>query len=174
MITEAFTAAAPPLRCGTAAQRTLHLIDIENLLGGAEFSINETARLADEYWPIAGVRPGDQTVLASSHHAARAAWFGWPDARRLVRSGKDGADLALVDVMLSEDIYRRFERVVVASGDGVFSGPCSWLQQMGCSVTVVSQPGALSRRLALAVGDVRLLQAVPEGAPSLVAFRSAA
>lgn len=169
-----FTVAAPLLGRGLATCRTLHLLDIENLMGGPDFTVEEVARLADEYGPIADLRSDDMTVLASSHYAAFAAWFGWPRARRLLRSGQDGADLALIDVMLSEDVAHRFDRVVVASGDGIFSSPCAWLQEMDCSVTVVCRPTALSRRLALAVRDVRFLRTEPEGAPNIAVLRRAA
>ncbi|MFD7022502.1 N-6 DNA methylase [Promicromonospora sukumoe] len=43
---------------------------------------------------------GDHTALATSHHNAAAAWFGWArSAQRLVRSGKDSADLERIEVM---------------------------------------------------------------------------
>lgn len=167
-----FTLTARALGLRTVG-RTVHLVDIENLMGGAAFTTEAVARLAVEYRPVADLRPSDLMVLASSHYAASAAWFGWPEARRLLRSGPDGADLALVDVILGEDLYRRFDRVVVASGDGIFANPCAWLQEMGCTVTVVCRPSALSRRLAFAVRDVRFL-ADPEGCPAAAALRSAA
>jgi hypothetical protein len=138
--------------------RSLHLVDIENLMGGPAFTVEDAADLVGEYAPVAELGPKDLTVVASSHYAAYAAWFGWPNARRLVKSGRDGADLALADVMLNEDICRRFERVVVGSGDGIFAHPSAWLQANGCSVTVVCRPGSLSRELAFAVRDVRFLR----------------
>ena len=153
------------------AARTLHLVDIENLMGGTAFTVEEVSLLADHYAPVAEHSPGDFTVLASSHFAAPAAWFGWPNARRLLQSGQDGADLALIDVMMGEDLHRRFGRVVVASGDGIFSAPCAWLQEVGCSVTVVTRRAALSRRLAFAVRDVRFLETEPDGAPSVAVLR---
>lgn len=153
--------------------RTLHLVDVENLLGGPVFTEDEASRVAAEYRVVAGVGPVDFTVVASSHYAAPATWFGWPAARRLVRSGPDGADLALVDVMVSEDLFRRFDRVVVASGDAIFSNPSAWLQQMGCAVSVVCRPGALSRRLAFAVRDVRFLSG-PTAGPGLAILERAA
>jgi hypothetical protein len=153
--------------------RTVHLVDVENLMGGVAFTAEAVSLIAAEYAAVADFRPDDFTVLASSHYAASAAWFGWPEARRLVRSGQDGADLALVDVMLTEDLDRRFDRVIVASGDGIFSGPCGWLQERGCSVTVVCRRSSLSRRLAFAVRDVRFLSE-PDGTPNVVAGRRAA
>jgi len=153
--------------------RTVHLVDVENLMGSAAFTAEAVAKVAAEYAVVADFRPDHFTVLASSHYAASAAWFGWPEARRLVWSGQDGADLALVDVILTEDLDRRFDRVIVASGDGIFSSPCAWLQQRGCSVTVVCRRSSLSRRLAFAVRDVRFLTE-HDGTPNVVAGRRAA
>lgn len=170
MLQDAFTLLHRPTKLAMKVlvpTRTLHLIDIENLMGGTDFTVDEAARLEDVYAPIAEVASGDFTVMASSHMAAPAAWFGWPNARRLLQSGPDGADLALIDVMMAEDVHRRFDRVVIASGDGIFSDPCAWLQEVGCSVTVVTRREALSRRLAFAVRDVRFLEVKPDGAPNV-------
>jgi hypothetical protein len=178
MLQEAFTPLHRPTKQvalrGLVPTRTLHLIDIENLMGGTHFTVDEAARLEELYAPIAEVAPRDFTVMASSHIAAPAAWFGWPNARRLLQSGPDGADLALIDVMMAEDVYRRFDRVVIASGDGIFSDPCAWLQEVGCLVTVVTRREALSRRLAFAVRDVRFLEAEPDGAPNVTIPRRVA
>lgn len=98
------------------------------------------------------------TVLATSHFAAGQAWMAWPSAtRRLVRSGADGADLALLDVIDSESLHLRFDRVVIGSGDGIFALAAGRLQRLGCPVTVVSRRDRLSRQLRLAVRDVRFI-----------------
>lgn len=151
-------------------ERTLHVIDIENLIGSTSFTVGEAAVVARRYALVSGCGPQDFTVLASSHIAAKAAWFGWPTGRRLVRSGPDGADRALIDVLTAEDVHARFGRVVVASGDGIFSGPCAWLQEMGCSMTVVTRRNALSRRLAFAVRDIRFLETQPGSTPTVRVF----
>lgn len=142
--------------------RVLHLIDIENLAGGPGFSQQDAATIQLAYGQVAPRGRVDQVVLATSHHAAPAAWFGWPaTARRLVRSGSDGADLALLDVLEHESITNRFEHVVIASGDGIFSFEAARLQAAGVDVTVVTRRGVLSRQLRLAVHDVRYIDPVP-------------
>src|SRR5439155_3434593 len=81
-------------------RRVLHLLDVENLVGTARFSIPEAAAAHAAYERLAPLGSANQLVLATSHHAASAAWFGFPaTARRLVRSGPHGADLALLDVL---------------------------------------------------------------------------
>jgi hypothetical protein len=46
----------------------------------------------------------DQVEVASSHLTLLNAALGWPRARYRVRSGPDGADLALLDVLRHENI----------------------------------------------------------------------
>jgi hypothetical protein len=141
-----------------SVQRCLHLVDIENLVGCPTLGCAAVAHVAAKYAAVAGVAPNDHVVVASSHHGAPGAWFGWPGARRLLRSGCDGADLALLKVLESENPLARFGRIAVGSGDGIFAEPAARLQAAGCKVTVVSRPGALSRQLRLAALDVRFLE----------------
>jgi hypothetical protein len=70
----------------------------------------------------------------------------------VVGSGPDGADLALLEVLAEHDVEGRFDAVVVASGDGIFTDAVSELAGMGLSTLVISRPEALSRRLRLAAG----------------------
>lgn len=139
--------------------RTLHLIDIENLVGSTGFKTGSVASVANNYGTAAEICCEDHVIVASSHFTALPVWCGWPNARRLVRSGADGADLALIKVIETEDIPRRFDRVVIASGDGIFAEPAAWLQAHGCAVTVVTRRDALSRQLYFAARDVRYLDA---------------
>jgi hypothetical protein len=133
------------------ASRSFHVIDLENLVGGAQFSAREVDGVRAAYERRVGIGRDDLVVVATSHHAARVAWFAWPQARRVARSGENGADLALIDILTRERISERFSSIIVASGDGIFAEPCARLQAAGCQVTVVSRPQALSRTLAFAV-----------------------
>jgi hypothetical protein len=144
---------APHERHPTRAPRALHLLDIENLVGGARFSAADAAALRRRYGAVVAIGPEDLIVMATSHYAAPVAWFAWQNVRRVVRSGPDGADLALIEVLETERVAERFEEVIIASGDGIFTEPSARLQAAGCHVTIVYQPGTLSRRLAFAVRD---------------------
>jgi hypothetical protein len=142
----------------TQPGRVLHLLDVENLMGTVQFSAEEAAHAYATYERLAPSGSVNQLVLATSHYAAPAAWFGFPArARRLVRSGPDGADLALLDILEREAVAKRYQHVVIASGDGIFAFPAAALQAAGCEVTVVTRCDALSRRLRLAVRDVRFI-----------------
>lgn len=144
-----------------ARLRSLHLVDVENLLGGTNFGEADVALAAAAYGPVAGLAATDLVVVSSSHHTARAAWFGWGEARRIVRSGVSGADLALIEVIETENVAVRFDRIVIGSGDGNFAVSAAKLQAAGIAVTVVSRPAFLSRQLRLAVRDVRHLDLLP-------------
>ena len=138
--------------------RTLHLVDAENLAGSPRFTLADAAAVERAYRAVVSPGPTDQFVVATSHHAAFPAWFAWPhSARRLVQSGPDGADLALLEVIEREAVAERFARVVIGSGDGIFALAAARLHASGSAVTVVSRRRGLSRALRLAVLDVRFI-----------------
>jgi hypothetical protein len=132
--------------------RGVHLIDVENLLGTAVPDPVQARQLRARYLRLVGVGILDHVVIASSHLALRNTGGWWPSARYLVRSGPDGADRALLDVVGRERIAERFRQVTIASGDGLFAQVAAGLVAAGCEVIVVSRRAALSRQLALAVG----------------------
>jgi hypothetical protein len=71
-----------------------------------------------------------------------------------VRSGPDGADLELLDVVAYENVAARFTHVAIASGDGIFADAAAGLAAAGVWVTVVTRRNSLSARLALAAHEV--------------------
>src|SRR4030081_3428284 len=98
--------------------RTLHVVDIENLAGAAIPSLDLVSAVQIRYLACLGFGADDHVVLATSHLGLLNAGIGWPHARHLVRSGKDGADLELLDVLEHENVDTRFRHVVIGSGDG--------------------------------------------------------
>jgi hypothetical protein len=128
--------------------RAIHLVDIENLIGLARPALADVAACHDAYRPL--IRGHDLVVVACNHGAFPAVAWGWPNARRLMRSGENGADHALLEVLTHERVEERFRTIVVASGDGIFTEAVARLGGLGVSVTVVSRPEALSRRLRMA------------------------
>lgn len=109
----------------------------------------------------AAALPNDAQVVvaASSGTGLITAGLGWPEARRVWMAGHDGADLALADVALNEDVVGRFNKVVICSGDGLFAVVARYLQVSGVEVVVVSRPKSLSRPLAEVAQSVVLLRA---------------
>src|ERR1700733_12603775 len=131
-------------------ERALHVVDIENLVGAAVPTLDLVSAVQGRYLASLGFGADDQVVLATSHLGLLNAGLGWPHARHLVRSGKDGADLELIDVLEHENIAARFRHVVIGSGDGGFSRAAADLMTRGIRVTVVSRWGSLSYELAKA------------------------
>jgi len=134
--------------------RTLHLVDIENLAGAAIPTLMQVMDVQDRYARSLAVGVDDQVVMAASHLGLVNAAVGWPHARYRVRSGPDGADLELLDVIWHEDVATRFSHVVIGSGDSTFVNAVQTLSDGGVWVTVVSRWGSLSPRLAHAARDV--------------------
>jgi hypothetical protein len=106
----------------------------------------------------------DQVEVACSHLTLLNAALGWPHAHYRVRSGPDGADLALLDVLRHENIATRFTHVVIGSGDHLFAEEAAHLAAQGVWVTVVTCQRSLSSRLALAAREVIFLHTLAEAA----------
>lgn len=137
-------------------ERTLHLIDIENLTGSSSPTVEEVRNCRDLY-EAKFVGKYDLLVIACSHHAFPAVGWEWPRARHLLRSGENGADLALLDAIALESANERFHSVIVASGDGIFTDAVARLGAAGVHVTAISRPESLARTLRLAARHLELL-----------------
>lgn len=134
----------------TSARR-LVLIDIENIVGGG-VRVAEQVRVAQAaLTAVIGRRADDHVVLACGRFSVDVAGFEWQGPRRIVfRSGPDGADLELLEVLETERVGERFNQIVLVSGDGIFSDVVANLGAAGVDVTVVSRPEACSRVLRMA------------------------
>ena len=144
--------------------RRLHLVDIENLAGDALPSLSQVRQAQGLYADCLAFGAMDQVEVASSHLTLLNAALGWPHARYRVRSGPDGADLALLDVLQHENVARRFTHVAIGSGDHLFAEAAAHLAAQGVWVTVVTRQRSLSRRLALAAREVIFLDTAAEAA----------
>jgi hypothetical protein len=134
--------------------RTVHLVDIENLAGTAIPTLREVMEVQVRYARRMALGADDHVIMASNHLALVNAALGWPHARYRVRSGPDGADLELLDVIESENVATRFTSVVIGSGDGMFGHAARDLMERGVRVTVVSRWGSLASCLERAAMEV--------------------
>lgn len=144
--------------------RRLHLVDIENLAGGSLPSLRQVRQALALYADCLAFGAMDQVEVACSHLTLLNAALGWPHAHYRIRSGPDGADLALLDVLRHENIASRFTQVAIGSGDHLFAEQAARLAAQGVRVTVVSRRRSLSPRLALAAHEVIFLNAAAEAA----------
>lgn len=141
----------------TSAGRTLHLIDVENLAGLAWPTEAEVGAALDRYRAAVTVAPWDQVVLAANRTTAASAGWVWPGVLVRAASGPDGADLSLLAEADPEHVARRFDRVMIASGDHLFTERAIELRARGVRVEVVARPGSLAQSLRRATDVVRLL-----------------
>lgn len=135
-------------------RRSIHLIDIENLVGSGRPSTQDVRATQLTLERLLPVRPGDFVVIGTGPVALMPAYCGWAGARHVLRPGPDGADLALLAVINDEDVAARFSTVTIASGDGIFTDAAAELSARGCHVTVVSRKESLSHRLRLAAQTI--------------------
>ena len=156
-----------PQRAGARRRfpaRRLHLVDIENLVGHSLPSLGQVREAQCLYTDCLAFGAMDQVEVASSHLTLLNAALGWPHAHYRARSGPDGADLALLDVLRHENVARRFTHVAIASGDHLFAEEAAHLAAQGVWVTVVSRRRSLSPQLALAAREVIFLDTAAQAA----------
>lgn len=128
--------------------RTLHVIDVENLVGGSAVDLDAVAPALAAYRRSVAVAEIDHVVLGTGPRLAFAAKVAWPGAQLRVGRGVDGADRALLTALESRFVAARYGRVVVASGDHAFCGLVSSLRALGTAVVVVTRDElSLSRPL---------------------------
>ena len=101
-------------------ERTLHVVDIENLAGAAIPTLVQVNEVQDWYLTRLGFGVADQAVLASSHLGLINTALGWPHARYRVRSGLQRRRPRVDRCAGAREVARRFSHVVIGSGDGMF------------------------------------------------------
>jgi hypothetical protein len=130
------------------SNRNIHLIDIENLCGASNPTVEEVARVRSAY--LALVNPGefDQFyVRVSSRTNLAAASFGWPKARVLCKEGHDGADILIAKDLVENKFEESFRTIYLASGDGGLAPFAKHVVHRGGNVSVVSLPDSLSMQM---------------------------
>jgi hypothetical protein len=137
-------------------ERSLHVVDIENLAGTGRPHLGVVAQLRATYADVVGVAAQDHVVVACNPGCLVDVGVGWGVhcARYRTGWGCNGADWELLDVLESEGVAERFTEVVIASGDGIFAPMAARLACVGCGVTVVSRRRSLSAKLAVAAQRV--------------------
>ena len=148
------------IRHVNTANRELHLIDIENELGTGRVKAAEIARFRTFYLKANNVPADAHIVVASScsQNLLESA-FGWPGARTVWLPGHDGADRALLEIAYEENVEKRYDKVVIASGDHIFAEAAVALQDLGAKVRVFARAVFVSFVLQSACNDVELYSA---------------
>jgi hypothetical protein len=152
---------SPGARAAAIRRRSLHLVDLENVCGGAHAVPGDAVAGLWRYLDVAGWRDDDHVVIAAHPSLVIAVGFArLVPARLLPATGVDGADLALLRHVAAGDVAARYDRVVVGSGDHAFAALIEALADLGVDVSVVARPGSVSHelfvhrdRLGLPTGD---------------------
>jgi hypothetical protein len=140
--------------------RELHLIDIENETGKANPTAAEIADFRAFYCERNAVPFDAHIVIAASSGATLLeASVGWPGARTTFLTGRDGADMALIEVALDENVDSRYGKVVIASGDHIFAEAATTLIRLGVQVTFFARAVFLSRFLRDTTATIRVFSA---------------
>jgi hypothetical protein len=139
-------------------QRSVHLIDIENLCCESNPTTEHVRQARDAYFEK--TQPGDNDlffVTVSSKNNLQAAVFGWGQASFSCLEGHDGADILLAKMMTEDDLGNRFGKVYLASGDGGLAPFARSLIDAGVEVEIVAVPKAMSFEYRLLGAQVNYL-----------------
>ncbi len=128
--------------------RTLHLVDLENLVGDPMAGKAEALGALDQYLDLADYRRGDQVIIAANPGMICEVGFDIPvPCNQHAARGKDGADLVLLSHIEPSQVAVRFDRLVIGSGDGEFADTAIAVRDCGAPVLVVTRRRSLSNRL---------------------------
>ena len=130
------------------SQRSLHLLDLENLVGDPRADETLVRDTLTRYLRVARWREGDHVFIASNPGLMRHVVFEPPVPWNAhATCGPDGADVMLLSLAPPELIVRRYARLVVGSGDGIFAARANTARALGVDVLVVARAGRCSSRL---------------------------
>ncbi len=135
--------------------RTLHLVDVDNLIGDATSTDSRAfRRVISAYKVVSGYASGDHIVMATGCNGLHVleAELAWPEALHRRRRGPDGADIELLDSLETAMSAGRYSRIVIGSGDRCFATAARAAVQAGLHVTVVSRRSSTAQDLRSAVG----------------------
>jgi hypothetical protein len=130
-----------------ARNRSLHLIDVENLYA-AHHEAPYEPWFGDLYWEVVGRGPTDLAIVGADRSHALEIDAVFPGARKLWGFGPDGADRQLLDAVDWPALARGCTTLVIASGDGCFVDAAYRARQRDIRVVVVSRAESLSGYLA--------------------------
>lgn len=126
--------------------RTLHLVDLENLLGDRREDEIALEGLR-HYLVVAGWAEGDHVMVAAHPEIVRQIGFAPPVPSNLhAARGDDAADVMLLAHAPVELITRRYDRLVIGSGDGIFLNRARAARELRVGVLVVARADGVADR----------------------------
>lgn len=129
-------------------RRSLELVDHENLQGGPFAPDHCIAEAARAFRSVRSRGPYDHSIVAVNPELLLKVGPLWPGALLKTRAGRDGADLALLEAASDITwIAKRYDQVIIGSGDAIFLPLVRDLQNLGVPVGVVARVGCVSAEL---------------------------
>jgi hypothetical protein len=125
----------------------IHLIDIENLIGSGKVTKDQVKLARLQYTSTTGWSPCDVYCIATNPINRLAVIDGWGGAVYCFKSGKDGADLALIDLFQDLVGPEKFGKLTIGSGDAAFESTLQQAAEFGMAVKVVSKEKGCSQKL---------------------------
>lgn len=131
-----------------SSYRSLHLVDLENLVGDPHAPAPLVQDTLACYLTAAGWRAGDQVIVASNPELIGKVVFDLPVPCNVhTARGTDGADMMLLSLAPPELVASRYARLVIGSGDHIFSERAQAARDLGAQVLVVARADGCSSRL---------------------------
>lgn len=125
--------------------RALHLVDLENLARGPGQEGVAYRTAWDDYTFSAGLNEQDHVEIASCGLVMAEAAFSLPTRYpKHCANGADGAENLLLGIVGPDFVARRYEWLVIGSGDHAFVPYALEVQRLGGKVRIVSAPGTRS------------------------------
>lgn len=142
-------------------ERTLVIVDLENLAGGSEFVGQKSQAIRDMISDVNKQSSNTLIIVATGIGAVNSSpeilWH-WVDSRFLIGSGVDGADNELLNVLSKEPLAESTSHIQIWSGDHCFAPISRKLKRLGCSVEIFANEGSLSRELDAAATVTRIIK----------------
>jgi hypothetical protein len=130
------------------SDRALHLVDLENLLGDPRADAVTALATFDVYLDVAGWQRDDHVIIATNPWLMTKIAFDLPvPTSRHAVHGRDGADTMLLALAPPELVVKRYGRLVIGSGDGIFVHRARTVRDHGVAVAVVARANGCSARL---------------------------
>ncbi|MGZ6966346.1 MAG: hypothetical protein ACXVKN_01315 [Acidimicrobiia bacterium] len=124
--------------------RTLHLVDIENLVGDPHATKAAALDARTRYVDLAGYVDGDHVVVAANPGLMAQIAFDLPvPCSPHAARGENGADLILLAQAEPGFVADRYDRLVVGSDDAAFTDTALAVRDRGIPVVVVSRAATL-------------------------------
>jgi hypothetical protein len=128
--------------------RTLHLVDLENLIGDPHADAPTALATFAAYLDVARWLPDDHVIIATNPWMMGKIVFDLPvPASPHAVHGHDGADLMLLSLSPPEWVAKRFDRLVIGSGDWIFANRAQTVSDRGVMVDVIARPDRCSAQL---------------------------